>query len=105
MALPLANTFQRFETQAAIKAGKYSNIRIKQMSTNMNPAVPWSTLASAADKIVTAGGWGGYGNFDIILDHLLRLFQHDVTPHAPCKMSRADRVLTGAWNPIDSVCL
>jgi hypothetical protein len=37
MALPLANTFSRFKTEAAVAAGKYANIRIKQMATNMNP--------------------------------------------------------------------
>jgi hypothetical protein len=59
MALPLSNTFSRFKTESAIAAGKYSNIRIKQMSTNMNPAIPWSTLKNASGTNIVAGGWGG----------------------------------------------
>jgi hypothetical protein len=59
MALPVANTFSRFESEAAIKSGKYANVRIKQMSTNMNPAIPWTNLSSAVNTIIAAGGWGG----------------------------------------------
>jgi sialate O-acetylesterase len=59
MALPLANTFSRFKTESAIAAGKYSNIRIKQMSTNMNPAIPWSTLKNASATNMVSGAWGG----------------------------------------------
>ena len=59
MALPLANTFSRFESEAAIRAGKYSNIRIKQMKTNMNPELPWQNLTTAINTNIVAGGWGG----------------------------------------------
>jgi sialate O-acetylesterase len=31
MALPVSNTFSRFASEAAIRSGKYANIRIKQM--------------------------------------------------------------------------
>ncbi len=48
MALPLANTLSRNLSIAAIAAGKYSNIRIQQLSGNMNPDTPWTTVEQAA---------------------------------------------------------
>ena len=48
MALPLQHTLTRNISLAAITAGKYSNIRIQQLSGNMNPDTPWTTMAMAA---------------------------------------------------------
>jgi hypothetical protein len=47
MALPLANTLSRNLSIAAIGAGKYPNIRIHQLSGNMNPDTPWTTVEQA----------------------------------------------------------
>ena len=48
MALPLLHTLTRNVSLAAIAAGKYHNIRIQQMASNMNPYTPWTTIAQAA---------------------------------------------------------
>lgn len=48
MALPLLHTLTRNISLAAIAAGKYHNIRIQQMASNMNPYTPWTTIAQAA---------------------------------------------------------
>lgn len=48
MALPLLHTLDRNTSLAAITAGRYSNIRIHQLSGNMNPDTPWTTMAQAA---------------------------------------------------------
>jgi hypothetical protein len=47
MALPLLHSFTRNATVDAIRAGKYSNIRIHGMEGNMNPFQPWVTLKQA----------------------------------------------------------
>jgi hypothetical protein len=47
MALPMSHTFSRNASAAAVLSGKYANIRLKQISTNMNPAFPWMTLHDA----------------------------------------------------------
>ena len=57
MWLPLIHTFSRNRTLAAVKAGKYSNIRLKQITTNMNPAFPWISLHDAvATRLVAEHG-------------------------------------------------
>ena len=48
MALPLEFTLTRNISLAAIAAGKYSNIRIQQMASNMNNAHAWTTIQQAA---------------------------------------------------------
>ena len=48
MALPLEFTLSRNASLAAIAEGKYSNIRIQQLSGNMNPDTPWTPIAQAA---------------------------------------------------------
>jgi hypothetical protein len=59
MALPVSNTFSRFKSEAAIRTGKYSNIRIKQMAGNMNPELKWQNVSTAVATNIVAGGWGG----------------------------------------------
>eukprot|EP01050_Picozoa_sp_SAG11_P023632 SAG11_NODE_4801_length_1761_cov_16.348375_2_plen_181_part_00 len=59
MALPVSNTFSRFKSETAIRAGKYSNIRIKQMAGNMNPELKWQNMTTAVNTNIVAGGWGG----------------------------------------------
>jgi hypothetical protein len=54
MALPLAHTFSRNASIKAIKAGQYSNIRLKQMESNMNPAFKWMTVKDAVDTRLVA---------------------------------------------------
>ena len=57
MALPMAHTFSRNITAEAVLSGKYSNIRLKQISTNMNPAFPWISLHDAvATRLVAEHG-------------------------------------------------
>ena len=45
---------------------------------------------------------GGYGNFDMILDHFSRYSQLHTTPHAQCDIVSAhvDWILIGACNPM-----
>ena len=47
MALPMRHSLTRNATAAAIRMGKYSNIRIQGMEGNMNPYQPWATLKQA----------------------------------------------------------
>ena len=47
MALPLVHTISRNISLAAIQGGKYSNIRLHGMSSNMNPAFDWMTVKNA----------------------------------------------------------
>ena len=47
MALPLENTLSRNKSKAAIESGKYEGIRIMQVAGNMNPALPWKSVAKA----------------------------------------------------------
>lgn len=49
MALPLANTIANQDSAKKILAGGYQNIRIHQMSSNMNGNLPWSTLFDAVN--------------------------------------------------------
>ena len=49
MALPLEHTISRNISEAAIKAGKYSNMRIYGISGNMNPTMNWTTPSAAVD--------------------------------------------------------
>ena len=57
MALPMAHTFSRNITAEAVLSGKYSNIRLKQITTNMNPAFPWISLHDAvATRLVAEHG-------------------------------------------------
>jgi len=50
MALNMQYTFTRNDTIAAIRAGKYTNVRFSGMSGNMNPAQNWTTAADAAES-------------------------------------------------------
>ncbi|KAJ9456119.1 hypothetical protein DIPPA_18272 [Diplonema papillatum] len=50
MALPLLHTFSRNKSIEAIQQGKYNNIRLHQMSSNMNPALQWTTAKAAVDS-------------------------------------------------------
>ena len=57
MALPMAHTFSRNITAAAVLGGKYNNIRLKQITSNMNPQFPWITLHDAvATRLVAEHG-------------------------------------------------
>eukprot|EP00038_Savillea_parva_P008482 m.177256 g.177256 ORF g.177256 m.177256 type:complete len:720 (-) comp14315_c0_seq1:22-2181(-) len=47
MALPLIHSFTRNQTVDAIKAGKYTNLRLQQLAGNMNPYQQWVTLEQA----------------------------------------------------------
>eukprot|EP01060_Flectonema_neradi_P030374 TRINITY_DN4390_c0_g1_i3.p1 TRINITY_DN4390_c0_g1~~TRINITY_DN4390_c0_g1_i3.p1 ORF type:complete len:608 (+),score=103.46 TRINITY_DN4390_c0_g1_i3:60-1883(+) len=49
MALSLHFTMSRNKSRDAILAGKYSNIRIYSMASNMNPNISWSTLKNATN--------------------------------------------------------
>ena len=51
MALPLQHTLTRNISLASITAGKYSNIRIQQLSGNMNPDTPWTIRKSLRTPI------------------------------------------------------
>ncbi len=57
MALPMAHTFSHNISATAILGGKYNNIRLKQISSNMNPQFPWITLHDAvATRLVAEHG-------------------------------------------------
>jgi len=72
---------------------------------------------AATWRRTTLKGRTGYGNFDIILDHLSRTSQLHPTPtRTACyalHSAHADRVLIGGWNPMlwtnlglqDSTCI
>lgn len=47
MALPLMHTLERNASRDAALGGAYGNLRIHGLASNMNPALPWSTLAAA----------------------------------------------------------
>ena len=48
MALPLMHTFSRNATRDAVNDhDAYANLRIHGMASNMNPALPWSTVKQA----------------------------------------------------------
>ena len=55
MALPLLHTLTRNASLAAFAAGKYTNIRLQQMSGNMNPQTPWTPISAALDPAVFLG--------------------------------------------------
>ena len=50
MALPLENTMSRNSSLKAILSGKYNNIRVAQIAGNMNPEMPWKTIAQAVKE-------------------------------------------------------
>ena len=54
MALPVAHTFSRNASAKAVKAGKYANIRLKQINGNMNPGHPWITLYDGVTNRIVA---------------------------------------------------
>jgi hypothetical protein len=57
MALPMAHTFSRNISAAAVLGGKYANIRLKQITGNMNPQFKWITLHDAvATRLVAEHG-------------------------------------------------
>eukprot|EP01059_Diplonema_ambulator_P035412 TRINITY_DN8316_c0_g1_i1.p1 TRINITY_DN8316_c0_g1~~TRINITY_DN8316_c0_g1_i1.p1 ORF type:complete len:603 (+),score=66.30 TRINITY_DN8316_c0_g1_i1:57-1865(+) len=51
MALPLLHTLSRNISLDAIKAGKYNNIRLHQLSGNMNPSIAWTTALNATELV------------------------------------------------------
>ena len=51
MALPLVHTMSRNISAAAIRAGKYKNLRIHGMAGNMNPHQNWSTVSDALAEL------------------------------------------------------
>jgi hypothetical protein len=62
MALPMAHTFTRNITAKAVLEGKYKNIRLKQIASNMNPAFKWMTVHDAVATEMTMGGHGHESN-------------------------------------------
>jgi sialate O-acetylesterase len=55
MALPLLYTLSRNVSLAAISSGLYTNIRIMQMSGNMNPTTQWMTVSNATTAVDKEG--------------------------------------------------
>jgi sialate O-acetylesterase len=55
MALPVAHTFSRNLSAAAVMGGKYHNIRLKQISGNMNPGHDWISLYNAVTTRLEQG--------------------------------------------------
>lgn len=56
MAVDIGHTLGRNISMDAIRAGKYSNIRLHGLAGNMNRPQPWATLATALGNY-TAPGW------------------------------------------------
>ena len=54
MALPVAHTFSRNITAKAVLGGKYANIRLKQIGSNMNTQFKWMTLHDAVSQRLVA---------------------------------------------------
>ena len=55
MALPMIHTISRNESLAAIRNGKFNNIRLHQLAGNMNPTLSWNTLLNTTTIIDKSG--------------------------------------------------
>ena len=54
MALPVAHTFSRNASAKAVLAGKYANIRLKEIGSNMNTQFKWMSLHDAVSNRLVA---------------------------------------------------